>query len=169
MRYAIAVVALALPLASSVAQPHLDAAARELMPLLKDIREQIKPRLSVEPGTLPPSPITGRSSTLFAVRVGIKSVDVPPRVVEGIDRLLKWDQRQPLNSTDAVWVERVVEEVQVDLMGLLVASGREPGCDEKCVIEHLTNPGALFGPTSRERRERRDELLLNALIDIAEH
>lgn len=140
-------------------------AARALVPLLKDVRARIEPRIAVEPGTLPPSPITGRDSTLFAVRIGVRSRQVDEKVVEAMDRLLRWDTRQPLSAGDGDLVERWIEALQVKVLSRLAAASLPVQCDEMCVVQRLTNPDSVFGPTAKEQQETRDEILLQALID----
>lgn len=139
--------------------------ARALVPLLKDVRQSIGSRLIVEPGTLPPSPITGRNSTLVAFKMFRRSVEVTPSVVEAMDRLLGWDQQRPLEPANHVLMEEWVENLRVKVLGRLAAGGKGVGCDDACLVGHLTKPGALFGNTRRERQEARDDLLLTALSD----
>ena len=150
--------------AASIVQD-VAGAARALVPLLKDVRASIEPRISVEPGTLPPSPITGRSSTLFAVRIGVRSRQVDGRVVEAMDRLLRWDPRQPLGGDDRDLVERWLDELSVKVLARLAAARMPVACDEVCVVQRLTNPDSVFGANAREQREARDDLLVEALIE----
>ena len=155
-----------LTLAPSSAAQDADAFARSVVPLLKDVRRGIESKVSIEPATLPPSPITGRSSTLFAFRVGVKSIDVPPGVVEAMDRLLRWDARQPLSEADRELVERWRQALRIKILGRLAATGAKGvGCDDQCVTAQLTSPGALFGRSRREQIDGRNELLLNALSE----
>jgi hypothetical protein len=139
--------------------------ARELIPLLKDVRQSIGSRPTIEPGTLPPSPITGRNSTLIAFRVFGRSIEVAPSVVEAMDRLLRWNQQLPLKPADRALVEEWVQNLRVKVLGRLAARGKGIGCDDACLIGHLTRPAALFGSTRHEREEARDDLLLTALAD----
>jgi hypothetical protein len=157
---------LALTLASqspAAAQPSPEEAARSLVPVLRDVRRSLEPRLTVERGALPPSPFTGRDSTLIAVRVGRRSVQVEPAVIEAMDRLLAWDRRQPLSARDRVLVEGWLDELRVKMLGRLAASGKAVDCDDVCMLRHLTEGGDLFGRTKAEQQETRNELLLTAL------
>jgi hypothetical protein len=139
-------------------------AARALVPLLKDVRARIEPRVVVEPGTLPPSPITGRSSTLFAVRIGVRSRQVDQAVVQAMDRLLAWKPDQPLAAEDQALVARWLDELSVKVLGRLAAARLATDCDQVCVVQRLTNPDSVFGGTAREQQETRDDILLEALI-----
>jgi hypothetical protein len=129
------------------------------------VRASIEPQISVEPGSLPPSPITGRSSTLFAVRIGIRSRQVDERVVEAMDRLLMWDMRQPLGNDDRDLVARWLDELEVKVLARLAAAGLPVACDEVCVVQRLTNPDSVFGASAKDRQEARDDLLIEALIE----
>ena len=138
--------------------------ARALVPLLKDVRAGVQPQISVEPGTLPPSPFTGRNSTLFAVRIGVRSRQIDGEVVQAMDRLLRWDTRQPLSARDRDLVDRWVDELEVKVLGRLAAAGLPVACNEVCVVQRLTNPDSVFGENAREQKEARDDILLEALI-----
>ncbi|HUE84822.1 MAG TPA: penicillin acylase family protein [Vicinamibacterales bacterium] len=155
------------PVASTAAPIVQDVtvAARALVPLLRDVRARIEPRVTVEPGTLPPSPFTGRNSTLFAVRIGVRSRDVDEEVVKAMDRLLRWDTRQPLGAEDRTLVERWLEVLQVKVLSRLAAAGLPVECDQVCVVQRLTNPDSVFGANAREQQEARDDVLLEALIE----
>ena len=148
------------------AQAQAEMVPRALVPFLKDLRQTAQqPQLVVEPGTLPPSPITGRNSTLVAIRIGTRSVELDPKVVEVIDRLAAWDVREPLGAADQQIVGEWVDELRVALLARLAARGTGVGCDDECVVRHLTKPSTLLGETREEQVEMRNELLLNALIE----
>jgi hypothetical protein len=155
--------AVASPAASIVQDATI--AARALVPLLTDVRARIEPRISVEPAPLPPSPFTGRSSTLFAVRIGVRSRDVDEKVVEAMDRLLRWDTRQPLGAEDHALVERWLDALQVKMLARLASAGLPVACDRACVVQRLSNPDGVFGATAKEQREARDDFLLEALSE----
>lgn len=140
-------------------------AARALVPLLKDVRARIEPRVVVEPGTLPPSPITGRSSTLFAVRIGVRSRQVDQAVVQAMDRLLGRPPDQPLAAEDQALVARWLDALSVKVLGRLAAARLPTDCDQVCVVQRLTNPDSVFGATAREQRDARDDMLLEAFIE----
>jgi hypothetical protein len=142
-------------------------AARALVPLLKDVRATVEPRVSVESGTLPPSPFTGRSSTLFAVTIGVRSRQIDEHVVEAMDRLLAWDPGQPLTAGDRALVERWLDQLEGKVLARLFTAGLPVACDEVCVVQRLTNPDSVFGTSARDRQETRDDLLLEALIEAA--
>jgi hypothetical protein len=140
-------------------------AAQSLVPLLQGVRERIGPRIEVAPGTLPPSPITGRNSTLFAVRIGVRSRQVNEAVVQAMDRLLRWKPDQPLATEDQELVARWLDALSVKVVGRLVAAGSAVTCDRVCVVQRLTSPDTVFGATAKEQQEARDDILLEALIE----
>ena len=150
--------------AASIVQD-VNAAARALVPLLKDVRASVQPQISVGPGELPPSPFTGRNSTLFAVRIGVRSRQIDEKVVQAMDRLLRWDTRQPLDASDRDLVDRWLDELEVKVLGRLAAAGLPVECNEVCVVQRLTNPDSVFGVNAREQKEARDDILLEALIE----
>jgi hypothetical protein len=160
-----AVALLCLGLAAA-AQESAEVVARAIVPLLKDARASMQPRLTVEPGTLPPSPITGRNSTLAAVTIGKRQVPLRPEVDALIDRLLAWDVKEPLPAADRDVVIDWVEELRAALLGRLAARATGVGCDDACLIGHLTKPDAVFGDTRAEQVQGRNELLLDALDEV---
>ena len=144
------------------------AAARSLVPLLKDVRKEFGPRVTVEPGTLPPSPFTGRNSTLVAVRIGVTERHIDQKVVDAIDGLLRWNMRQPLSEADAQLVDRWLDALRTNVLAKLAAAGVREPCDEVCVVQRLTNPDGVFGDTRRLQQETRNDILLEAMIDAVE-
>ena len=149
---------------AQAASAHAEGVARALVPVLRELRRSIV----VEPGTLPPSPFTGRKSTLIAIRVGLRSLEASPEVLELIDRLLAWKKNQALASSDRVLIVEWVEHLRIKVQRKLAGTAKAGTCDDTCLIEHLTNPGSLFGATRREQREMRDDLLLEALIEVVD-
>lgn len=157
--------AVLLALAVLSAQYSVDSWARTLVPLLESVRSSIGPHITAAPGTLPPSPITGHSAALFAIRIGVDSVPVDEQVVKTIDRLLQWrKQPKPLSAEDQALIERWTDELRVKVVGRLAGRGLATApCDDVCVGRHLTNPETLFDGSRREREEERDRVLLDAL------
>lgn len=154
--------------ATARAQPDLLATAKTLVPLLAELRDKVSPHLTVRPGTLPPSPFTGRSSTIVAVQVGRESLDVEPRTLAAMDRLLAWDRTQPLPPEDRALVERWIEELRLALIARMPGPARDSGCDNACVVAELTGAGVLFQGTAAERADARNAVLLDALAAAAE-
>jgi hypothetical protein len=60
-------------------------------------------------------------------------------------------------------VEDWLEELRVKVLARLAASGKAVACDDACVLQHLIGSGDLFGRTTSEQQETRNELLLSAL------
>ena len=146
------------------AQQSVDAWVKALVPLLEDVRDDMGPSVTVAPGTLPPSPITGRSAALIAIRIGVNSIDVDEQVVQTIDRLLDAQrQSKPLSEGDRQLITRWVDELRVKLLGRLVARGKAADCDDLCLSGHLTKPDTLFEGTRRQREEERNYVLLETL------
>lgn len=163
MRSFIVATALILGVASAQAQP--EVVARALVPILKDLRQATRQQVVVEPGTLPPSPFSGRNSTLVAVTIGKRSVELAPAVIEALDRLAAWDVREPLSAGDQQIVRDWVEELRVAIMGRMAARGTSVGCDDECLVQHLTKPSTLLGATREEQVETRNDIMLDALVD----
>ena len=149
------------------AQVTTESWLRTLVPLLEDVRKQVGPRVTVAPGTLPPSPITGHSAALFAIRIGVDSVEVDERVVAAMDRLIEWQkQPKPLSSEDEAIVGRWVEALHVKVAGRLLAKGVATSfCDDVCVAGYVRNAGTLFDGTEKQRREQQHRMLLDTLTD----
>lgn len=143
-------------------------AARALVPLLRDVRRRIDPQVTVQPGRLPNSPFTGRNSTLFAVTIGVDAMDVDEDTLKAMNRLLEWNRREPLSARDRALVAAWLDVLQIKVLGRMAAGGRGIGCDKPCVVQRLTNPDSLFGPTGREQIETRDFILLDALSEAVE-
>lgn len=154
--------------APSPASGDLEIAARALVPLLADVRRNLDPRLDVGPGSLPPSPFTGRRSTLFAVRVGMDTVELEKEVLDAMDRLVAWNRKAALPVDDRALVGRWLDQLQVKVLARMAATGRPIECDHACVVLRVTNPDTLFGATRLEQREARDTVLLEAFAEAVE-
>lgn len=150
------------------AAPDTEAAAKALVPLLKSVRQRLQPHIGIEPGSLPPSPFTGRQSTMIAVRIGEKEVNVDPRVREALDRLLAWDLKPSSDASTATlfghWLDRLQSRA-----GAMGPPGSPPAaCDTACTVERFTKPGEAFGQSRKAREETRDQLLLEALAEAVD-
>jgi hypothetical protein len=155
-------------LSGAMPQEAVDSVARAVVPILKDARASAQ-KVTIEPGTLPPSPITGRNSTLIAIKIGKRSMHLDQKVVDVIDRLLAWDVRQPVPAADRQVVTDWVEEMRVGVMGRLAQRQKSVGCDNACLVEHLTKPGPIFGTSREDQVEARNDLLLTALADVVQY
>jgi hypothetical protein len=147
------------------AQAPPEPVVRALAPVLKDARAHIPSRVTVEPATLPPSPITGRNSTLVAFRIGKKAMSLEQDVIDLIDRLLAWDSKQPLPQADRAVVMEWIESLRADISSRLSARGGGKSCDNDCLIANLTDPGSIFGASRNEQVETRNEVLLTTLSE----
>lgn len=145
------------------AQAPPEPVVRALAPILKDARAHIPSRVAVEPATLPPSPITGRNSTLVAFSIGRKAMSLEQGVIDLIDRLLAWDSKQPLPAADRAVVVEWIEALRADVSGRMNAGGGGKSCDNDCLVGHLTAPGSIFGDSRDEQVETRNEVLLTTL------
>jgi hypothetical protein len=138
--------------------------AQTLVPLLDAIRADLGPKVTIGPGTLPPSPITGRSAALVAIRVGFRDLEVEPEVLEAIDRLLQVQRRkETLAEADRSLIERWVDELRVKVLARLAGRGQAVECDDLCLAGHLTQADAVFEGDARARKAERDYVLLEAL------
>ena len=142
-----------------------EVVARALVPLLKDARANRQPELTVSPGSAPPSPFSGRNSTLVAVTIGRRVVQLPPEADALINRLLAWDVREPLPASDRDLVVDWIEELRIDVMARLAEKEKGVGCDDQCLLGHLTQPGPLFGESRAEQVETRNVMLLEAIVE----
>lgn len=158
------VLAVLLSLLAPLAFASPDTVARALVPVLRDLRST----LVVERGTSTLSPFSGRDSTLIAVRVGSRVVNMPPDVLDVVNRLIAWKPGVALSAADEEIVTRWVERLHLRISRKLMAERLDPGCDDTCLVEHLLKPGTLFGANGRDRRETRDDLVLEALTEAIE-
>jgi hypothetical protein len=136
-------------------------AARALVPLLSDVKGHAQPGFEVKPGGAPPSPLTGRPSTLFAFTITRRSTAVDSRVVEAMDQLLSWEIGNPGQGDRAILFDRWLVELQARSTAALRLSGGGL-CDVNCVVERMTTLNDAWG-SPQGRRDARDELLLDAL------
>lgn len=143
-------------------------AARQLLPLLRDVRRAIDGQVTAQPAALPPSPFTGRSSTIAAVRVGWDGREVSEDVIRAMDRLLAWNPDTPLVAADRALAEQWLEALRIKVVGRMAASARGVDCDQPCVVLRLSNPDTLFGATPDEQRATRDRLLVDAFVEAVE-
>lgn len=160
----------ALVLVMSVMQPGLDAWIATLGPLVTDARKIFDARrVTVEPGTLPPSPITGRSAALFAVRIGVDSFDMDEDALATLDRLVDAHAAgRALSSADRAVVGRWVDELRRRVLADLAARRQAVACDDGCVRQHLQTPAMLFGGPADQRAGKRDRLLLETLSHVVQ-
>lgn len=151
-------------LGATVAQRH--QAARALVPLLKGVKAHAQPGARVRPGTAPNSPFTGRPSTLFAFTFSKHSVPVDPRVVEAMERLLRWNVAASDASgtdEDTRLFDRWLVELEAQSSGALRLKGGATLCDVTCVVGRMTTLDDMWGSSPKTRADVRDELLLDAL------
>lgn len=145
--------------ARGTAAPDTITAAKALVPLLDSVRQRLQPRVGITgPGDPPPSPFTGRQSTVVSVGVGKRDADVDPRVVKAIAQLQEWKIGREDQTAEAVlfdhWLGQLT--VRAAMVGLL-------DCDASCVVSRFPKPDEAFGRSRHEREEMRDQLLLDAL------
>jgi hypothetical protein len=139
------------------------AAARALVPLLGGVQERLRPRVGIVPGQPQPSPFTGTVTTLVSIGIGKKDVTIDARVLEAMNRLQRWNPENKAQSNEAVLFDHWLTQLTVKAahVGLL-------NCDASCVVQRFTKPDEAFGPSPKEREERRDHLVLEALADAVE-
>lgn len=138
--------------------PDTPTAARALVPLLKDVKARLRPRVGIVPGEPQPSPFTGTQTTLFSIGIGKRSVPVDPKVAKAIDQLLAWKIDDPSQTAEAVLFDHWLTQLTVKAATVGVLN-----CDAACVIARFAAPDEAFGKTPKEREEMRDQLLLDAL------
>lgn len=151
----------ALSPAAQEAAVSTEDAARALVPLLAGVRERIETsRWSVRPGSLPPSPFTGRQSQIVGLTVGKSPGEVDPKVRKAMEQLQAWK----IGGTPGP--EAVLFGHWLTALRLRGSTLRTPpsDCDTACVVDLFTEPGGAFGPSPAERAAVRDQLLLEALV-----
>lgn len=139
-------------------------AARALVPLLAGVRQRIETsRWTVTPGSLPPSPFTGRQSQIVALTLGKSPVELDPKVRTAMDQLQAWKIGNP--GAEAVLFDHWLAALRLRGAGLETPPSE---CDSTCVVELFTSPGEAFGTSTRRREELRDQLLFEALVVAVE-
>jgi hypothetical protein len=154
-----------MPLAGQAQAPDTPTAAHALVPLLKDVKARLRPRVGIVPGNPQPSPFTGTQTTLFSIGIGKRSVPVDPKVAKAIDQLLAWkiDAADGSQTADAVLFDHWLTQLTVKAAAVGVLN-----CDAACVVAKFTAPDEAFGKSRNEREEMRDQLLLDALADAVD-
>lgn len=139
-------------------------AARQLVPLLQDVKGHAATGTTVKPGTVPDSPFAGTQTTLFAFTLSKRTVPVDPRVVAAMNRLLAWDigATGPEADATAAIFDRWLVELEARSSGAMRLTGGGL-CDVNCVVSRMTTLNETWGSSPRGRGDARDELLLDAL------
>jgi hypothetical protein len=139
-------------------------AARSIIPLLDDVKRRVESRTQAEVGGgAPPSPFTGRTSTVFSVTLS-KRPPVAPQVVQAMDRLLKWEPGNRSAEYEATLFDRWFEQLSAKASALGTQRGIV-ACDAGCVARTMTALDETWGTAESERAEARDEALLEALTE----
>lgn len=136
-------------------------AARSLVPLLEDVRKRATAPVTVQQGDPPPSPFTGQQSTLLSFSIS-KRPPVDPRVVQAMERLLKWTPGDRSDEAQARLFDEWLNQLSRKATGLALRTSAV-ACDTQCVVETMTQLDDTWGPTTRDRAEQRDGVLLDAL------
>lgn len=138
-------------------------AARALVPLLRDVKTHAAPGLDVATGGAPPSALTGRPSTLFAFTISKKQVQVDPRVIAAMDRLLAWNPSTAGADDQLVLFDHWLVELQSRSAASKLLSSGAAVCDLSCVVTGVTTLDERWGRAPNGRADARDELLLDAM------
>lgn len=138
-------------------------AARALVPLLRDVKTHAAPGVDVTTGGAPPSKLTGRPSTLFAFTFSKKQVQVDPRVIAAMDRLLAWNPSTAGVDDQLVLFDNWLVELQSRTAAAKLLNSGAAVCDLACVVTSATTLDERWGRTSNGRADARDELLLDAM------
>jgi len=139
-------------------------AARQLVPLLRDVKSHAQTGPTVKPGTVPDSPFAGTQTTLFAFTLSKRSVPVDPRVVAAMNRLIAWNIGATSDeaTANAALFDKWLIELEARSSGAMRLSGGGL-CDVNCVVSRMTTLNETWGSSPRGRADARDELLLDAL------
>ena len=136
-------------------------AARSLVPLLEDVKKRATAPVNVQQGNPPPSPFTGQQSTLLSFSLS-KRPPVDPRVIQAIDRLLKWSPGDRSDEAQARLFDEWLNQLSRKATGLKLQASAV-ACDTACVVETMTQLDDTWGDATRDRAEQRDGVLLDAL------
>lgn len=140
-------------------------AARNLVPLLEDVKKRAVNRTQVQMGGgAPDSPFAGTPTTLFSVTVGKRDTVVDPQVIQAMDRLMKWQAGDRANARDAALFDAWLAELSAKATALSLQSSGG-ACDTACVVRTMTQLDERWGQSSRTRAELRDQALLEAMIE----
>ncbi|MGE3275878.1 MAG: penicillin acylase family protein [Vicinamibacterales bacterium] len=152
-------------------QDTLSIPARTLVPLLEPIRKQLGGGIGVGPAALPPSPFTGQRATIFAMGVGAKDPEVPREVLKAVDTLLDWDYVLDKGSNAALiyefWLLKLQPKAYAPRLGDF-ARRNFGAWDIRQVIDWMTHPDAPYGADAAARRQARDQILIDALVEAVE-
>lgn len=139
-------------------------AARNLVPLLEDVKKRAVSRTQVQMGGAPNSPFTGTQTTLFSVTVGKRDTVVDPQVIQAMDRLMKWQAGDRAAGQDSALFDAWLAELSAKATALSLQSSGG-ACDTACVVRTMTQLNERWGESPRTRAELRDQALLEALIE----
>lgn len=154
------------PIALGASTAQRNAAARVLLPLLRDVRTRAQRPVEVKPGTVPDSPFAGTQTTLFAFTVSQRSAPVDARVVAAMDRLIAWQVDDPAASETGRLFDRWLGALMEKTTGAVLVQGRGP-CDLACMTQRMTTLDESWGASPRGRADTRDAVLLDALTAVA--
>lgn len=139
-------------------------AARNLVPLLEDVKKRAVNRTQVQMGGgAPNSPFTGTQTTLLSMTVSKRDTVVDPQVIQAMDRLMKWQAGDRASSADAVLFDAWLSELSSKATALSLQSSGG-ACDTDCVVRTMTQLNERWGESPRTRAELRDQALLEAMI-----
>lgn len=142
-------------------------AARSLVPLLEDVKKRATAPVNVQQGNPPPSPFTGQQSTFLSFSIS-KRPPVDPRVVQAMDRLLKWTPGDRSDEAQARLFDEWLNQLSRKATGLKLQTSAV-ACDTQCVVETMTQLDDTWGDATRDRAEQRDGVLLDALNEAVKN
>lgn len=138
-------------------------AARNLVPLLEDVKQRATAAVNVTPGGAPDSPFAGTQTTLLSFTIR-RNTPVDPQVVQAMDRLLKWTPGDQSDEAQAALFDEWLAQLSRRATGLKLRDTTGV-CDTTCVIQTMTRLDETWGERMRDRAETRDNVLLDALTD----
>jgi hypothetical protein len=138
-------------------------AARNLVPLLEDVKKRAVNRTQIQMGGgAPDSPFAGTQTTLLSMTVSKRDTVVDPQVIQAMDRLMKWQAGDRASSADAALFDAWLSELSSKATALSLQSSGG-ACDTDCVVRTMTQLNERWGESPRTRGELRDQALLEAL------
>ncbi len=139
-------------------------AARNLVPLLQDVKQRATSTVTVKPGGAPNSPFAGTQTTLLSFTIGKRNTPVDPQVVQALDRMLKWEPGDRSNEEQARLFDEWLNQLSRRATGLKLQT-TTGACDTNCVVQTMTRLDDTWGEQMRDRAETRDGVLLDAFVD----
>lgn len=139
-------------------------AARELIPLLEEVKTKATQRYQVERGSVPDSPFAGTQTTAVAITIGRKNQPPDPQVIKAMEQLLEWEPGDRSDIEQAALFDAWLAQLSRRASAIATKRG-QVSCDTECVVKTMTALDDGWGSAERQRGENRDQVLLDTFTD----